>query len=70
MKKVPNERSESRNIQEELNKPKKSEKFRELMNFSLDDEISRLNYMFNKNKKMRLNGRPKKNMKVKFVLPE
>ena len=70
MNKVPNEMPESRNLQEELNKQKKSEKFRELMNFSLDDEISRLNYMFNKNKKMRLNGRPKKNMKVKFVLPE
>ena len=40
------------------------------MNFSLDDELSRLNFMFNKSKKMRLNGRAKKNMKVKFVLPE
>ena len=63
-------RPESRNQQEELSKQKKNEKFRELMNFSLDDELSKLNFMFNKSKKAAKSGKPKLNMKVHFVLPE
>ena len=40
------------------------------MNFSLDDELSKLNFMFNKSKKAAKSGKPKVNMKVHFVLPE